>query len=150
MTYTVTVTAGNQLGTGPASTPSNPSPHCRDHPKTRVIAKPKARRSKLKVRVKPNLGKKKQWTFVVKQRRHGKWRTLKTKSGKVKVYATRGPKHIRVINLGKGKYKARSPCPARIPARHQQGRETHALNWGDDRGDPAAGRIHARGLAANA
>jgi|GEM_PF-2129953 hypothetical protein len=109
VTYTVTVTAGNRLGTGPASTPSNPvTPTAAITPKTRVIAKPKAGRSKLKVRVKPNLGKKKQWTFVVKQRRHGKWRTLKTKSGKVKVYATRGPKHIRVINLGKGKYKARS------------------------------------------
>jgi len=109
VTYTVTVTAGNRLGTGPASTPSHPvTPTAAITPKTRVIAKPKAGRSKLKVRVKPNLGKKKQWTFVVKQRRHGKWRTLKTKSGKVKVYATRGPKHIRVINLGKGKYKARS------------------------------------------
>ena len=45
----------------------------------------------MKVRVKPSVGKKKQWTFVVKKRRNGKWRTLKTKSGKIKVYATRGP-----------------------------------------------------------
>jgi hypothetical protein len=107
--YTFTVTARNAIGMSDPSAASAPvTPTAAITPKTRVIAKPKAGRSKLKVRVKPNLGKKKQWTFVVKQRRHGKWRTVKTKSGKIKVYATRGPKHIRVINLGKGKYKARS------------------------------------------
>jgi alpha-tubulin suppressor-like RCC1 family protein len=107
--YTFTVTARNAQGVSAPSAPSAPvTPAAPVSPKTRVIAKPVAGRSKLKVRVKPSVGKKKQWTFVVKKRRNGKWRTLKTKSGKIKVYATRGPKHTRVLNLGKGKYKARS------------------------------------------
>ena len=76
--------------------------------RTTVIAQPTAKNSKLKIRIKPNLGSKKQWKFTVKKRVNGQWRTLTRKNGTVKVYKTRRPKHIRVLNLKKGRYKARS------------------------------------------
>ena len=122
-TYTVSVTATNAVGTGPASAPSNPVTPVAPvtpitpvtptpdpdpaKPATTVIAKAKAGRSKLQVRIKPNLGAKKQWKFVVQVKRGG-WKTLKTKKRKVKVYATKGSKHRLTINLDKGKYRAKS------------------------------------------
>jgi hypothetical protein len=119
--YTVSVTATNAVGTGPASAPSNPvTPFAPvtpitpvtpipdpAKPATTVIAKAKAGRSKLQVQIKPNLGAKKQWKFVVQVKR-GDWKTLKTKKRKVKVYATKGSKHRLTINLDKGKYRAKS------------------------------------------
>jgi hypothetical protein len=82
-------------------------------PRTRVLAKPKKRRSVLRVRVTPDLGPKKQWKFTVeKKRKSGAWRALKKRKGGEKVYRTKGREHVRVLNLGKGKYKVRSR-PAR-------------------------------------
>lgn len=117
-TYTVSVTATNALGTGPASAPSNPvapvssaSPVVPASnpvaPTTTVIAKAKAGKSKLLVRIRPDLGAKQQWKFVVQVKR-GDWKTLKAKKGRAKVYVTKGPKHRLTINLGKGKYRAKS------------------------------------------
>ena len=119
--YTVSVTATNAVGTGPASAPSNPVTPVAPvtpiapvtptpdpaKPATTVIAKAKAGRSKLQVQIKPDLGAKKQWKFVVQVKRGG-WKTLKTKKRKVKVYTTKGSKHRLTINLEKGKYRAKS------------------------------------------
>ncbi len=69
-----------------------------------MIARPTAKYSKLKVRIEPNLGPRKQWKCTVK----GTWQTLTRKNGKAEVYKYRGPKHIRVLNLKKGRYQARS------------------------------------------
>jgi len=126
--YTVTVTAANALGTGPPSrasnavTPMAPSAQplpaqplptdspavVDDPPSTTVIAKANDAKSKLKVKVKPDLGKKKQWEFVVKIKSKGEWKTLKTKKDKTKVYETEGPDHKLTIDLDEGKYKAKS------------------------------------------
>jgi hypothetical protein len=121
----VSVTATNAVGTGPASGPSNPvtpaapplppgpeptpepSPQP-DSPSTTVIAKSTNGASRLKVKVKPDLGSKKQWDFVVKIKKKGDWKTLKTKKDKTKVYTTEGKEHTLKINLDKGTYKAKS------------------------------------------
>ncbi len=131
--YTVSVRAANALGTGPASaasnpvTPSAPTPLTLavptpptdppasaedDPPTTKVIAKVNDKKSKLKVKVKPDLGKKKQWEFVVKVKKKGDWKTIKTKKDKTKVYETEGADHKLTIDLDEGKYKAKSK-PAR-------------------------------------
>lgn len=63
--------------------------------------------SRLRVRVKPNLGKRKQWRFVVqkqntaeKRKASGrKWATLP------RVYRTKGRKHVRSLRLTKGRYR---------------------------------------------
>ena len=121
--YTVTVAATNATGTGPASSASNvvtpsapltppapapapaPTP---DPPSTKVKAKANDAKSKLKVTIKPDLGKKKQWEFVVKVKKKGDWKTIKTKKGKTKVYETEGSDHKLTIDLDEGKYKAKS------------------------------------------
>ena len=118
--YTVTVSATNTNGTGPASAASNvvtptappapapapaPTP---DPPSTKVKAKANDAKSKLKVTIKPDLGKKKQWEFVVKVKKKGDWKTIKTKKGKTKVYETEGSDHKLTIDLDEGKYKAKS------------------------------------------
>ena len=102
--YTVTVTATNALGTGPTSSPVSVTPA----PKAVTIAKAASGRSRLKVRVKPNLGPRKQWTFTVEKRVGATWQTLKTNAGNTKVYKTRGANHIRILNLPQGRYQARS------------------------------------------
>ena len=110
--YTVTVTATNALGTGPASassnavTPSAPAPEPATK-RTTVIAKAVAGKSKLRITVRPNLGTKKQWRFVVKMKK-GKWKTVKNSKGRTKVYRTKGSKHTLTINLPGGRYKATS------------------------------------------
>ena len=53
--------------------------------------------------------KRRPWRFTIsEQGKGGKYRAVRTRGGAVKVYRTKGRKHIRVINLGKGRYKARS------------------------------------------
>ncbi|MCB0921847.1 MAG: exo-alpha-sialidase [Actinobacteria bacterium] len=110
--YTVTVTATNALGTGPASaasnavTPTGPAPDPAVK-RTTVVAKAVKGKSKLRVTVRPNLGTKKQWRFVVKVKK-GKWKTVKTSKGRTKVYRTKGSKHTLTINLPGGRYKATS------------------------------------------
>ena len=75
--------------------------------RTGVVAKGVKRKGVLKVRIKPDLGAKKQWRFVVKKKKSGNWRTLK-RNGTKKVWKTKGARHIKKIDLPKGKYKARS------------------------------------------
>ena len=48
------------------------------------------------------------WEFVVKVKKKGDWKTLKTKKGKTKVYATEGSDHKLTVDLDEGKYKAKS------------------------------------------
>ena len=98
-----------------ASPPPATPPPAVDRPKkrTRVVAKAKKRRNVLRVRIRPDLGPTKQWKFTVKKKRKsGSWRALKKRKGGVKVYRTKGRKHVRVLNLPKGRYKVRSR-PAR-------------------------------------
>lgn len=118
--YTVTVTASNAIGTGPASAASNivtptappaPSPTPTPEPEpetTKVKAKAVKSDSKLKVTIKPDLGKKKQWEFVIKVKKKGDWKTIKTKKDKTKVYETEGSDHTMTVDLDEGKYKAKS------------------------------------------
>lgn len=115
--YTVTVTATNAIGTGPASgasnvvTPQAPPPAPTPEPEpdmTKVKAKAVKNDSKLKVTIKPDLGKKKQWEFVIKVKKKGDWKTIKTKKDKTKVYETEGSDHTLTVNLDEGKYKAKS------------------------------------------
>ena len=117
--YNVTVTASNAIGTGPASAASNavtpsapPAPQAAasepDPPSTKVKAKANDAKSKLKITIKPDLGKKKQWEFVVKVKKKGDWKTIKTKKDKTKVYETEGSDHKLTIDLDEGKYKAKS------------------------------------------
>ena len=118
--YTVTVTASNAIGTGPASADSNivtptappaPSPTPTPEPEpetTKVKAKAVKSDSKLKVTIKPDLGKKKQWEFVIKVKKKGDWKTIKTKKDKTKVYETEGSDHTMTVDLDEGKYKAKS------------------------------------------
>ena len=73
-----------------------------------MISKAASDRSRLRVRIKPNLGPKKQWKFVVRKLIRGKWRTLTRKDGSIRVFRTRGPKHVRLVNLPEGRYIARS------------------------------------------
>ena len=114
---TVTITATNAIGTGPASGASNvvtpqappPAPTPEPEPdKTKVKAKAVKNDSKLKVTIKPDLGKKKQWEFVIKVKKKGDWKTIKTKKDKTKVYETEGSDHTLTVNLDEGKYKAKS------------------------------------------
>ena len=79
-----------------------------DPPSTKVKAKANDAKSKLKETIKPDLGKKKQWEFVVKVKKKGDWKTIKTKKGKTKVYETEGSDHKLTIDLDDGKYKAKS------------------------------------------
>lgn len=109
--HTVTVTATNALGTGPASAASNavtpvspPKPTPR---RTTVVAKAVKGKSKLRVTIRPDLGRNAQWRFVVKVKK-GDWKTLKTAKGRTKVYQTKGPEHAVTIDLKKGTYKATS------------------------------------------
>ncbi len=57
-------------------------------------------RSKLRVKVKPNLGQSKQWRFVVKKKSGSKW----AKQG---AYRTKGSSHKLTIDLDKGKYRVK-------------------------------------------
>ena len=101
-TYSVTVTATNAVGTGPASaatsvTPVGPAPP--PALRTSALVKARAGKSKLLVVVKPNLGAKQQWSFQVQRKRGKQWRNL----GKVRT--TTGAKHRRVLDLPKGTYR---------------------------------------------
>ena len=101
--YTVTVTATNAVGTGPASAPivvrpavlvSPAAPAKRQQATAKVTAVKK--RSRLRVQVSADGGG--QWRFVVQ--RAPKWRSVGT-------YATRGTKQVRVLNLPKGRYRVK-------------------------------------------
>ena len=92
----------------PAATPPATPPQTGDDPKRMTVkAKAVKRKGVLRVRIKPDLGPKKQWKFIVKKKKRGTWRTIKRK-GTTKVWKTKGPRHITRINLPKGTYKARS------------------------------------------
>ena len=65
-------------------------------------------KNKLRVAIKPDLGPKKQWEFVIKIKKKGDWKTIKTKKDKTKVYETEGSDHTLTVNLDEGKYKAKS------------------------------------------
>lgn len=125
--HTVSVVATNAIGTGPASgassavtpqappapppPPPAPTPQPEPEPEpdtTKVKAKAVKDDSKLKVTIKPDLGKKKQWEFVIKVKKKGDWKTIKTKKDKTKVYETEGSDHTLTVDLDKGKYKAKS------------------------------------------
>ena len=67
-------------------------------PRASVTVRAKSRKSKLRVDVDPDQGKR-SWAFRVKrQRADGSWKALET-------YKTRGPGEIRTINLGRGTYR---------------------------------------------
>ena len=97
----MTVTATNAVGTGPASAQIVVQSAAPVSPVTPVdattTAKVKAvkKRGKLRVRVVADGG---QWRLVVQ--RAPKWRSVGT-------YATRGTKHVRVLNLPKGRYRVK-------------------------------------------
>ena len=65
------------------------------------------RKGVLRVSIGPDLGAKQQWKFVVRNKKRGEWRILK-RNGTKKVWKTKGARHIKKIDLPKGKYKARS------------------------------------------
>ena len=98
--YSVTVTATNALGTGPASaattvTPTAPVPTKR----TKALVKAVSRKSLLRVIVKPNLGPNKQWQFSVQRKKGATWRTVGASR------STIGPTHRRIVNLPRGVYR---------------------------------------------
>ncbi len=74
---------------------------------TTVVAKATARRSVVKVRIKPDLGVKKQWEFIVKTKNSGEWRALK-RGGSKNVWKTKGAQHVKELDLPKGRYNVRS------------------------------------------
>ena len=103
--YMIRVTATNAVGTGPASTPVavRPAAPIGAPPSTKKLkatAKVKAvkRAGKLRVRVSGDPGARQQWRFVVQKR--PKWRAIGT-------YSTRGPSHVRTLNLPKGTYRVK-------------------------------------------
>ena len=68
-------------------------------PSARVSVRASAGRSKLRVDVNPNVGRK-HWTFTVQYlRRDGTWGT------RSRAYRTQGAKETRTLDLGKGTYR---------------------------------------------
>jgi hypothetical protein len=58
--------------------------------------------SKLKVNVNPN-NKTKNYAIKVQQQKNGKWSTVRNTR-------TKGPRDIRIINMGEGKYRVKAPA----------------------------------------
>lgn len=82
--------------------PTTPAPAAPQKPVVKAAADRK--KDKIVLSVGPALGKGRQWSFVVQQKKKGKWVSLKVK-GKVKVFKTQGKKHRVKVNLPKGTYR---------------------------------------------
>lgn len=93
---TVPAAAGPGPGPGTSASPAPTQPPAVR--KTTVTAKAVKGRSRLAVRVGPDLGKKKQWGFTVQRAKGKKWK-------KVASSRTKTAKHVRVLDLRRGKYR---------------------------------------------